>query len=926
MRLNRLVVTLGFLAVAGGGTALLMHRMSQDQVATLARMSDLKATEMLPGEHTAMTTLRVVGGVYRLFKAGEQPVLMVNGKAGTAVTLTGSDVQGQPNGWSKAVTLTGNEARIELPNAIGYQCITATWDNRRRFIDLAVLPEQPAGARPESFLGTNAEAILLGDDLGLITRLGLRVQRVPMSLDAATLDRQWSEAKAAGSWVLPVVTGSAPASALAIQAKMAGPPLDNAAFAASWETLLRNHPEWTTIEGWNEPWIFNWTWAGTPAEYRAWQSAFAAMTQRVNPAIRLLAGSSPMFVEDHLAAHPDSVKQLAGITQHAYMGGGELSSRTGCQLRTIDQGAQLARRLGVADYLTEGGQETRGWTAMDDLRNNAFNARKIVHYFVNAALAGVYQANIKYDVGYGPEWTMSNATVATLASHIEDRPCVADIWPANQLITGAIFANARTVDAAVKALPRAGELSARWTVPVPAERAQDATAVAVVFATTGLSNALIDTAGTLTIADATGLTAVDCTGRPIAPQAGALVLPFGEWPVYVRSDTLGVVTLRERLANAIISGLTAVNASACSLDLPADQAQTLRVRVQNQVNVSITGTVVVTPQGGMPIQAPFTAPAGALIEVPVAWPGVATAADNQYGITVATITPAGTASRQQIVASAQFIKRSIIADGNLADWGAAVPVTLDSAALRAGVDLAAYLASPERTEPSTEGRVVARLYSAWDDQQVALAVVVDEATLANSAGEPAKRGDATLPYKNGLPDGLGHVRYAGDSLMFAFGMRDRVPGQGRQLDDPWAWKGFFYDTDYCYVAHTSTDHTSHLLRMWGPDTPRRNGYQTVAEPTIGAIAGAHMAITRDDQAKRTVYELTIPRSELALFDPAAKRLRFGFQLITDQAVEGRGALRWSEMAGVFDHWNNLGSFAPTWEEQPPCQTFFAISH
>ena len=40
--------------------------------------------------------------------------------------------------------------------------------------------------------------------------------------------------------------------------------------------------------------------------------------------------------------------------------------------------------------------------------------------------------------------------------------------------------------------------------------------------------------------------------------------------------------------------------------------------------------------------------------------------------------------------------------------------------------------------------------------------------------------------------------------------------------------------------------------------------------------------------------------------------------------EGLGELNWSEAAGVYDYWRNLGSFAPTWMQRLPCQTFFGI--
>jgi hypothetical protein len=713
---------------------------------------------------------------------------------------------------------------------------------------------------------------------------------------------------------------------------MHGPPRDFKEFNATWAETLKRNPDFNTIEFWNEPWIFGWTWADTPAAYRDLQIGFCTMVRAFDPKIRLLAGNSSMFVEDHIEQFPESWKGLLdGTTHHPYVAGGWPYARGGSQARSMDHGALVNQRMGLRYYyLTEGGSEFRDPASLGDERNNPQNAFKVVQYTIKSALVGCHQTNIQWDIGYGPIWTMGNTTLGVLHSLIEDRPCVAEIWPSHALITGAIFANSRHVDAAVKALPRAGELSSRWDVPVPAERAQDATKVAVIYSNTGLANDRIDRDGVLTINDASGLSALDPEGRPIPAKDGKLVLPLSEWAVYVTSDTLSVTALRERIASATITKVTAVNLSACSLEQPADQAQTLRVRLENQLNQPVEGTLeVALLAGGKPVSVPFKAESGGLIEVAVPWAGVTPNPDNQYGVAITATTVAGTVRREQVLAVARFTERSITADGDLKDWGDTVPVLLDSDRLKGGLDLSRYLLNPNLAKPTgtpEAKRVVARLYSAWNDKDVAIALAVDEDKLSNIAGSPWVRDGVTIPYPHGTPGGLNHVRYTGDSLMMTFGFRDRVPGQGRQMGDPWAWKGYFCDTDYHYVANVNHENKPELTRLWGPDTPRRNGYQTVQEPWMTAIPGAAIAIRRDEAAKRTIYELTIPRSELKLFDPATPRLRFAFNLVTDEAINGSSILRWTEAAGVFDHWWNMGSFLPTWEENLPCQTFFGISH
>jgi hypothetical protein len=177
-----------------------------------------------------------------------------------------------------------------------------------------------------------------------------------------------------------------------------------------------------------------------------------------------------------------------------------------------------------------------------------------------------------------------------------------------------------------------------------------------------------------------------------------------------------------------------------------------------------------------------------------------------------------------------------------------------------------------------------------------------------------------LPFRNGMPDGLNYICNQGDAIQFGFGFRDRVPGFGRQMDDPYAWKGHFYDTDYAYVAHASTDGDM-LLRHWRPEGPRRNGYQCEPVPGMEPVKGGQLKIKRDEEKKVTVYELAIPRAELKLFDPAKGSLRFHFLVCNG---EGLGELNLAEAAGVFDYWRNLGSLPPTWMQRLPCQVVWGV--
>ena len=896
-------------------------------------------------------SLSVEGGVYRMFTRGEdRPVLVLEGPVGAELRLVARDASGQLAGWEKEVELTDDGARIEFPDKIGYHRVEArgTADGRElaATVDLGIVPPQAPGARPESFFGSNTSSVRTGDQLRLLNTIGMRVQRshfqgwaraegptdgsaLPMRFDG--LDKQWNEARESGSWVLPITAYAFEnaKSELAGRTNMHGPPRDFEEFCATWRVIIERYPEIETYEFWNEPWIFGWTWAADAVEYRRLQTMFLQMALEVNPDLRLLAGSSSMFVEDHIEPYPESWKGLLqGTTHHPYVAVTHPTMRGGAQARSIDHGMVVTRRMGLPYYyLTEGGTRYRDPEAPGSQHNNIQNARKLIHYHLRAALSGAYRADIQWNIGYGPEWTLPNTAYAFMASQLEDRPVVAEIWPRHELIWGAVFANPRHVDEAVRALPRADELRGRWEVPVPEERTHDPTKVAVLYSLTGASNEQIDTGGTLTIEPAGDLRAFDLTGREIMPEADRLVLPFTESPVYVTTEELPVAAFRNLLANARISGVTPVNAYAASLTEPANREQTLLVRVQNQLNRELSGRIEVETLEGVLIgTAPFTAPAGKLVDVGVPWQGMPVSDDNQYGVTVNVKTEAGEVRRQQILAHARFARRTITVDGNLDDWEGLPPVLLDSDRLKGGVDLTRYLLNPHLERPTGDEkgeRVLARLWTAYDDENVYLAMAVKQDSFSNRAGQSAKRGDVELPYRTGMPEGLDHIRYTGDSLMVAFGFRDRVPGWGRQMDDLWVWKGHFHDTDYQYVAHSSVDGPQ-LIRLWGADTPRRTAYQTTAEPWVIPVEGSEIVISRDEERNRTVYEFSIPRRELDLFDPAEGHLRFSFQLVTDQPVNGSNVLRWSEAAGVFDHWWNGGSFSPSWEENLPCQTFFGI--
>jgi len=141
------------------------------------------------------------------------------------------------------------------------------------------------------------------------------------------------------------------------------------------------------------------------------------------------------------------------------------------------------------------------------------------------------------------------------------------------------------------------------------------------------------------------------------------------------------------------------------------------------------------------------------------------------------------------------------------------------------------------------------------------------------------------------------------------------------MSDPWAWKGCFYDTDYSFVAHVSTQ-GDQLIRILGPESSRQDGYQTEAVPGIGPVPGAKVKITRDESQKLTIYEIAIPRtsSRYLILEPAVADSDLSFTIPSRRPeVPSIGA-----MPGEFSTTGALVAPSLDLESRLPCQTFFGI--
>lgn len=840
---------------------------------------------------------------------------------------------------------------LSLPNGFYRIGITAIHGQRSDagYTEIGIVPPTAAGLRPNSFFASNTSNIKLGKDLDLLDLVGMKVQRThfypdtlgipeipgdaPLLFDYTRLDEAYAETLDKGIWVLPIAGYAFPGtrSDMAVKMNNHGPPRHFNEFALSWVEIIKRYPDIRVYELWNEPWIYEWTWAANAQEYRDLQDMWCRLALEADPGLRIIAGNSCMFVEDHLEPFPGVWKGLIHATSHhPYANAEARSLRHNAQIRSIDYGYLVNSRMDLPYYyITEGGTlySSRPGDKIGVGHNNNVNASKAVQYTVITALHGAYQTNLQWNLGYGPAWTRSNTTLAVCAHFLEDRPIVADIWPENSLAYGAIFAHPGHITEEVRDLQRAGEISVRWEEAVPDHSAHKDLKVAVLFSLMGATADSLDHNGQLVFPDSKDIRAFDCVGQEILPVNGQLVVPFNEYPVYLTTSDLGVMELYHVISGAKMEEVTALSFYASSLLRPAKEDQQLLLRIDNHINRPVRGTISIQMHEQVLGSSAFNLNPGQVKDIPLTLDGFEMTDDNIYPVVISVDSDAGSFRREQMIQRAMFMRGHKIIDGDLADWHDEVPVILDSDMLRQGIELTQYLFNPSLERPvddeGTDRRVAARVYTGFDDDYVYIAAEVLEDTLMNQAGRPATVNNVETGYVLGMPGGLRHPRYTGDLFMFGFGFRDRVPGFGRQMDHPLAWKGQFYDTDYLYLAHVSTE-GNQLLRQWGAETPRQNGFQTDSVAHIGEVPGSQIMIKRNESSKTTIYEIAIPREEIALFDDNETKLRFGFVLINNEGAGTSGKLEWAEAAGVFDYWLNSGSFAPTWDQYLPCQTFFGI--
>jgi len=793
------------------------------------------------------------------------------------------------------------------------------------------IPKAWAGLRPESFFAATVEN---GVDLSAVAKIGIKITRSvlcnykwvlkktprfttePIQLDFSRLDREIAERKKHDLWVLPVVADARPlVSSLAARMKASGPPRDYREFTAVTGEIVKHFPKIRYWDFWGDPWIYGPTWSGSAATFAYFLKMWSEKIKQVRPDVKVLAGGRPSFFIDNISPNPNAAKAIDALTNRLTYDARAPDWRSGAVLRSMDFTVREAKRRGIGMAFVTGSKTDLAKGRPGITEAHRLDAAKIVKLHVMAALAGCYQANVDQGDGWGRDCPVGDAAYAVMTHLLEDRPIVADIWPSQPLLWGAVFANPRWITDEVKALPRASEISARWNVPVPKERAGDSTKVAVVWSQTGPEAGRLDEKGTLTIRPAGDLRALDMFGRPTGRKQGdALVVPFTQYPVYLLSEKLSVVQIRNRIAEARIEGVTPVNSYLFSLPAPlGERPTTLTARVQNQLNRPLKGKISLRGPKDWKIEPPardFELKPAELAEISFAVTATTSSAINQYPVRTTIELEGRKYERNQVVEVACVRPMKVTVDGKLDEWTTAVFVRMDSEQLRDPEGFFRWLAegaSKARKVPEGRAFVGVKLALGYDARYFYIAAVVREPGLGNATnGNPASYTENPLTN--------------GDCLEMAFGFNERAQDDYRKAGDPWYWKGMFRDVDYVVIQTRSRADQPILQSLYVPGLPWRTDYQT-ARYNVFNIPGRRSQFVRDETALTTTYEIAIPRNYLKRFDPAKPWFRFGAVYFNDEKLP---PLEWSRACGVFDYWTNFGSYLPAWQPLLACQTRWGI--
>ncbi|MDQ3813785.1 MAG: hypothetical protein M3347_07520, partial [Armatimonadota bacterium] len=391
---------------------------------------------------------------------------------------------------------------------------------------------------------------------------------------------------------------------------------------------------------------------------------------------------------------------------------------------------------------------------------------------------------------------------------------------------------------------------------------------------------------------------LDVFGNSVARvRGGTLEIPLGPQPVYLVTEAPPNV-IAASLRSAVLENVAPLAMQVLPLtqrpkSMPVGAPLLLRVRLQNVWQQPVTGILQVTPPPAWSLPrntVDFTLAPGETRVYPFTVagftkPGVPPAVDTLRPLLVSIRSGRARWEWRQALRLATAINvprgRPMRMDGQLSDWQDATWMEIKP---------------PGRVRDQVAARVAVR----WSLGRLFLAAQVEEPGL-----------------RLGQTDGKPYEFWQGyDALQFAFGLRDDATVKPSQ--------GPFRDTDYGFLLSPygvlpDGRIDGRLLRLWNSRLP----FGALRDPQQwgGAVPGAQCVVLRDEQRRLTIYEASLPLTEMPTLRPQVRAqrdvaVRFSWILHNDEGKD----LQWSRVAGVFPWWNHTGSFLPEDEFHLAAQT------
>lgn len=605
------------------------------------------------------------------------------------------------------------------------------------------------------------------------------------------------------------------------------------------------------------PAIRTWEILGEPAAETVSELARAA--HNMNPSRSVLAEVSPFLPNNEIRR----MQPIDGLLQP--ISPASASVHPAALRRSMLVGYNRAREAGMSFHVREAGAKNRSReiTPLDD-------AIAVTTQTVISLASGAQGISAAFETGSNADYTRQSrgAVFAALSQMLGDGDFHSELFPTSPILSGALFTKANG----------AGSVAVLWTASGADGKPEKAR----------LETWLKD------------VQAFDIFGNAVAGvDRKNPTLHLSSQPIYLQSS-LAPEALARALREATISGLDPLAVQVLPITQPLEYVgegkpkdnkfapaskTALRVRLQNVGIAPLSGTLKVNPP-----------PSWKMSNDSQQWNlnpgesriyafGVASVKLNDQYPVVVDATAISTIGGKTVRGHWGWTQNAMIAtatnvtpednlkiDGSLNDWGNASWMEVES-----------------------KRKVNARLAMKWDENRLYLAAKVKEPRLQPRSNESA---DYDF-WKNS------------DAIQFAFGMRDAA----------WMQPGNtpFRDTDSGFLLspfHTRADGTveARVLRLWNSQIPFGGVSDRVRWG--GAVSGARIEIVRDEREGVTNYEVAIPLSEIADFNPSARAAtgkefdsptRFSWILHNDEG----DALQWSESNHVFDWWNNTSSFLPS---------------